>query len=173
MRPRWLGLDHAAARGARRPSSELRELARAGHPSRLILTDTGPPARPSTPLAARSTAAAEVARPRRGPAPPAGRRGREPSYFVVTEALANVAKYSQAAPTAIRSRPTGPPVSSRRVEVADDGVGGADPSSGTGLRGLADRLESINGSLEVRSPIGGGTRLLARIPVSAAELVPA
>ena len=59
------------------------------------------------------------------------------------------------------------------VEITDDGIGGADASSGTGLRGLADRLESIDGSLEVVSPAGGGTRLVARIPVPTAVATPA
>jgi signal transduction histidine kinase len=50
------------------------------------------------------------------------------------------------------------------VEVADDGVGGADPENGTGLRGLADRLAAIEGRLEVDSPPGTGTTIRARIP---------
>ncbi len=50
------------------------------------------------------------------------------------------------------------------VEVSDDGVGGADPSGGSGLRGLADRVEALGGSLEVVSPAGAGTSLRAEIP---------
>ena len=50
------------------------------------------------------------------------------------------------------------------VEVSDDGVGGADPGAGSGLRGLADRVEALGGSLEVVSPAGGGTSLRAEIP---------
>jgi signal transduction histidine kinase len=50
------------------------------------------------------------------------------------------------------------------VEVTDDGVGGADPARGSGLRGLADRVEALGGSLEVRSPTGGGTSVRATIP---------
>jgi signal transduction histidine kinase len=50
------------------------------------------------------------------------------------------------------------------IEVADDGIGGADLSRGTGLRGLADRVAALNGSLRVESPQGGGTRLTAEIP---------
>jgi signal transduction histidine kinase len=53
------------------------------------------------------------------------------------------------------------------VEVADDGIGGADPSAGSGLRGLADRVEAVEGRLRVESPEGHGTRVLASIPVSA------
>ena len=51
-----------------------------------------------------------------------------------------------------------------RVEVSDDGVGGADPAVGSGLRGLADRVEALGGSLEVTSPVGAGTSLRAEIP---------
>jgi signal transduction histidine kinase len=51
-----------------------------------------------------------------------------------------------------------------RIEVSDDGIGGADLSRGTGLRGLADRVAALNGSLCVESPAGGGTRLVAEIP---------
>jgi signal transduction histidine kinase len=53
------------------------------------------------------------------------------------------------------------------VEVADDGIGGADPLAGSGLRGLADRVEALDGRLEVESPIGAGTRVRAVIPLSA------
>ena len=53
------------------------------------------------------------------------------------------------------------------VEVADDGRGGADPRTGTGLRGLLDRVSAVDGTLEVVSPRGGGTRIVARIPTAA------
>ena len=59
------------------------------------------------------------------------------------------------------------------VEIVDDGVGGADPTLGSGLRGLADRLAAISGTLEIVSPSGGGTRLVARIPNAARIPVPA
>src|SRR6478672_1442667 len=71
------------------------------------------------------------------------------AYFVASEALTNVAKYAQATAAAMR-------VSDRDgtllVEIADDGVGGADDSLGTGLRGLADRVEALGGRLLVTSP---------------------
>jgi signal transduction histidine kinase len=51
-----------------------------------------------------------------------------------------------------------------RVHIADDGVGGADESRGSGLRGLADRVEALGGTLRVWSPVGGGTRVVAEIP---------
>jgi signal transduction histidine kinase len=83
------------------------------------------------------------------------------AYFVCSEALANVAKYAAASNVAVsvRSDPGG-----IRVEVEDDGVGGADPGRGTGLRGLADRVETLGGTLTVDSPPGRGTRLVAVIP---------
>jgi signal transduction histidine kinase len=84
------------------------------------------------------------------------------AYFVCTEALANVIKYAEASRAFISVT-----VGERRlrVTVADDGVGGADPTDGTGLRGLADRLEALGGTLEVESPPGHGTRLTAELPL--------
>ena len=52
------------------------------------------------------------------------------------------------------------------IEVEDDGIGGADPGSGSGLRGLADRLAALDGTIAVVSPVGGGTRISARIPTN-------
>jgi signal transduction histidine kinase len=83
------------------------------------------------------------------------------AYFVCSEALANVAKYASAShvTVSVRSDPGG-----TTVDVEDDGVGGADPGRGTGLRGLADRVETLGGTLTVDSPPGRGTRLVAVIP---------
>jgi signal transduction histidine kinase len=83
------------------------------------------------------------------------------AYFVCAEALANLAKYAAASKVAVsvRSDPGG-----TTVEIEDDGVGGADPGRGTGLRGLADRVETLGGTLTVDSPPGRGTRLVAVIP---------
>src|SRR5262249_35180720 len=76
------------------------------------------------------------------------------AYFVVAEALTNVARYAKASSAEVRiARNGGYAV----VEVRDDGVGGADPATGTGLRGLADRLAALDGRLEVHSPPGEGT----------------
>ena len=85
-------------------------------------------------------------------------------YFICSEALANVAKYASASSVAVSVRAGG-----RRVAVAveDDGVGGADPTGGTGLRGLADRVEALGGALHVDSVRGRGTRLVAEIPYAA------
>jgi signal transduction histidine kinase len=79
----------------------------------------------------------------------------------VAEALTNVAKYADASHATVNvERNNGRLV----VEVADDGVGGADPDNGTGLRGLADRLAVIEGRLEVESSPGRGTTIRAKIP---------
>jgi signal transduction histidine kinase len=83
------------------------------------------------------------------------------AYFVVAEALANIAKYASASTVSITvGRRNGRAV----VEVADDGVGGADPARGSGLRGLADRVEALGGALALESPRGAGTRLRVEIP---------
>jgi len=83
------------------------------------------------------------------------------AYFVCSEALANVAKYAAASQVAVsvRSDPA-----ATTVEIEDDGIGGADPGRGTGLRGLADRVETLGGTLTIDSPPGRGTRLVAVIP---------
>jgi signal transduction histidine kinase len=82
-------------------------------------------------------------------------------YYLVAEALANVAKYSSATLVSVNvDRRNGQAV----VEVSDDGVGGADPARGSGLRGLADRVEALGGAFVVESPQGKGTRLRAEIP---------
>jgi signal transduction histidine kinase len=84
------------------------------------------------------------------------------AYFVCSEALANIAKHAGASKASV-SVTSGEGVVS--VAIEDDGLGGADPAHGTGLSGLADRLEALGGTLEVESPPGRGTRLAARIPL--------
>ena len=86
------------------------------------------------------------------------------AYFVISEALANVAKYAAASSVTVGADWSDGQLA---VEIADDGVGGADATSGSGLRGLADRLAALDGRLEIRSTVGGGTRVLARIPSAA------
>jgi signal transduction histidine kinase len=81
-------------------------------------------------------------------------------YFVCSEALANVAKHASA--SAVRLSVTAR-AGTITVEVADDGAGGADPG-GRGIRGLADRVETLGGTLTVASAPGRGTRLTAVIP---------
>jgi signal transduction histidine kinase len=133
---------------------ELRELARGIHPA--VLNHGLEAALDS--LAARSTVPTTVAYEGDGPLP-------EPvelaAYFVASEALTNVAKYAQATAARVRFSHTG-----RRavIEIADDGVGGADDSAGSGLRGLADRVEALDGRLHVVSPPGAGTVVTAELP---------
>ncbi len=83
-------------------------------------------------------------------------------YFVACEALANVAKYAQATAVSVSVARTGGGVA---IEIADDGVGGADAARGSGLRGLADRVEALGGHLLVTSPAGAGTVVTADVPV--------
>jgi PAS domain S-box-containing protein len=84
------------------------------------------------------------------------------AYYVVAEALTNVAKYAHASTASVRVAQIGDRL---RVDVMDDGVGGADASSGTGLLGLADRLAALSGSFEVESEVDAGTQLRAEIPL--------
>jgi len=83
------------------------------------------------------------------------------AYYVVSEALANAAKHSRAGRVLVS---VGCVDERLIVEVADDGVGGADATGGSGLRGLSDRLAALNGRLSLESPEGGGTRLRAELP---------
>jgi signal transduction histidine kinase len=83
------------------------------------------------------------------------------AYYVVSESLANVAKHARATSASVQvERDQGQVV----VEIVDNGVGGADTERGTGLRGLADRVEALGGRLRVWTPHGGGTRVRAEMP---------
>jgi signal transduction histidine kinase len=83
------------------------------------------------------------------------------AHFVVSEALANVAKYAGASAASVAVHRVDGHVT---VEIADDGVGGADDRRGSGLRGLADRVEALDGRLRVVSPAGRGTVVTAELP---------
>jgi signal transduction histidine kinase len=84
-------------------------------------------------------------------------------FFVCSEALANAAKHAAASCASIElHEDRGRLV----VTIADDGVGGASPSQGSGLRGLADRIEALGGRLNVHSPPGAGTKVSAEVPVA-------
>jgi len=85
------------------------------------------------------------------------------AYFVVAEALANVAKHAQATEAWVAVARDGDALA---VEIRDDGRGGADRGAGSGLRGLEDRVAALDGTLEVESPPGGGTRVRARLPLA-------
>jgi signal transduction histidine kinase len=136
---------------------ELRELARGIHPA--VLTDCGletalnaliqrAPQRVELRMAVsgRLDSAIEVA-----------------AYFLVSEALTNVAKHAQADTVTVELWATD---GSLVVTIDDDGVGGADPDRGSGLRGLVDRVDAVGGRLDVMSPPGLGTRLCARLPTN-------
>jgi signal transduction histidine kinase len=84
------------------------------------------------------------------------------AYFIVSESLTNARKYADANAVWIRVTPV---AEALVVEIVDDGSGGADPASGTGLRGLADRIDSLGGRLEIDSAPGSGTRVSARLPL--------
>jgi signal transduction histidine kinase len=84
------------------------------------------------------------------------------AYFVVAEALTNVAKYAAASHIDLAAESDAHEL---RIEISDDGVGGADPDGGSGLRGLADRVAALGGRLDIRSPAGAGTRVVARLPL--------
>jgi signal transduction histidine kinase len=83
------------------------------------------------------------------------------AYYVVSESLTNVAKHAQAETVTVE---VGVTTDTLIVEIVDDGIGGADSERGTGLRGLADRIEALNGHLRVWSSVGKGTRVRAEIP---------
>lgn len=147
------GSDELAA-----ATTELRELARGLHPA--VLTDRGlGPALQA--LAERATVRVTL-----GPIP----AERLPApvevalYFVVAEALTNVARYAEANVARIEVAREAAAIT---VEITDDGIGGADPSDGSGLRGLADRVAALDGRLDIESPPGAGTTVRATLPLPA------
>jgi signal transduction histidine kinase len=134
---------------------ELRELARGIHP--VVLTERGlGPALDA--LLARAPVPVEIVElPERRLTEPV----EAAAYYVVAEAIANVGKYARASSATVSiARSNG----RATVTVSDDGVGGADPDRGSGLRGLAARVEALNGRLDVDSAPGRGTRIMAEIP---------
>jgi signal transduction histidine kinase len=139
---------------------DLRELAAGIHPS--ILTDRGLSAALEA-LATRSPMPVELGQvpPERLPGPV-----ETSAYFVVAEALTNAAKHARCSHAYVGVRVEN---GSATVEVHDDGVGGADPTAGSGLRGLADRVSALGGRLEIESPAGEGTTVRARIALGTPE----
>src|SRR3954454_19809172 len=139
-------------------SAELRELARGIHPA--VLTERGlAPAIAA--LAARAPLPVEVLDVPEERLPTAAETT---AYFTVAEALTNVAKYAEATYATVRVACEGDDLV---VEVRDDGVGGADPDGGSGLRGLSDRVAACDGGLSVSSPPGAGTLVRAVLPLAA------
>ena len=151
-------IDEAHA-DAKQALAELRDLARGLHPA--VLADRGLDAALSG-LAARSPVPVTVEVDPGGASP----GGPSPvveaiAYFVVAEALTNVAKHAKASRAAVVVRRLDGQL---RIVVTDDGAGGADPRRGTGLRGLADRVSGVDGRLFVDSPAGGPTVITVELP---------
>ncbi|GLX02429.1 DUF4118 domain-containing protein [Microtetraspora sp. NBRC 16547] len=137
---------------------DLRELSRGIHPAILSKGGLGPALKM---LARRSPIPVEldVRADRRLP-----ERVEVATYYVVSEALTNVAKHAHASVAYVQ---VGVEDASIRISVRDDGIGGADPHAGSGLIGLSDRVQALGGTMEIASPVGRGTTLAAVIPVEA------
>jgi signal transduction histidine kinase len=153
--PELGSLIESASKEAREALTELRELARGIHPA--VLTEAGLTGAIQA-LAERSPVATTITAVPEGRFPAAIEAT---AYFVVSEALANVAKHARAGGAQVTIRKL---AGRLLVEVSDDGTGGARAAGGSGLRGLADRVASVGGVLQVDSPPGRGTRLEAEIP---------
>jgi PAS domain S-box-containing protein len=148
------GETEEAAAEARRAIEELRSLAAGIHPA--VLTDRGLAAALEDLTADAPLPVLLDTEERRYPPDVEAA-----AYFVAAEALANVAKHAQATHAVVTARAD----ERLRITIADDGRGGADPSRGTGLRGLADRVAALGGTFSVES--GDGTVVSASLPISA------
>jgi signal transduction histidine kinase len=146
------------ARGTAEILEELREMSRGIHPAILSLGGLGPalkalarrspvPVKLDVRVQARLAERAEVA-----------------AYFVVSEALVNVAKHARASVVEVQVEVRDGALA---VSISDDGIGGADPSRGSGLIGLTDRVEASGGTISISSHAGAGTRITAELPVDA------
>jgi signal transduction histidine kinase len=142
------GLDEAVA--------EVQELSRGIHPA--ILSKGGIDVALKS-LARRSTLPVEVVLRIERQLPQAVEVA---AYYVVSETLTNVAKHARASAVQLRAETEGDVV---RIAIRDDGVGGAEIRSGSGLVGLRDRVEALGGMVDVHSPSGGGTALVATLPL--------
>jgi PAS domain S-box-containing protein len=156
--PMARGLLDSAITELREALEELRELARGIHPA--MLTKYGLE-RAVAALAVRSPVPVEIAAMPEERLPPPVEVA---AYYIMAEAITNVAKYAAASHITVTVDQAG---DCTRVEVTDDGIGGADLAAGSGLRGIADRVEALNGHLQVMSPIGVGTTVRAEIPRTA------
>jgi signal transduction histidine kinase len=155
LEPGVAGLIDESLQSARSGIEELRELARGLHPA--ILTDRGLGAAVES-LADRAPLPVEIDIPH-GRYPPSVESA---AYFVVAEALTNVTEYAEANLARV-----GAVEADGRLclTIEDDGIGGAQASPGSGLAGLRDRVAALDGALTVDSPVGGGTRVRAEIPL--------
>jgi len=135
---------------------ELRELARGIHPALLSERGLGPALEA---LASRCPVPVEISGVPEGPL---CRPVESAAYYITAEALTNVAKYAHARTARVELAVEDDTL---RVQIRDDGIGGADPTIGTGLRGLHDRVEALDGRLEVESPPGAGTTVSVELPL--------
>jgi len=135
---------------------ELRELARGIHPA--LLSDRGLRAALEA-LAARAPVPIEITGVPEEPLP---KPVEAAVYFVTAEALTNVAKYARADGASVDLTVDDGSV---LLQITDDGVGGADTAGGTGLSGLCDRVEALDGTIDIESPPGGGTAVRVQIPL--------
>jgi signal transduction histidine kinase len=137
-------------------SDQLREIAHGLHPAILSEGGLEPALRA---LRRRSAVPVELALR-------TGRRLPEPvevaTYYVVCEGLTNAAKHAHASVVHVDLDTED---ATLRLEIRDDGIGGADPGKGSGLLGLSDRIETLGGTLDITSPAGKGTTLLIEIPL--------
>jgi signal transduction histidine kinase len=137
-------------------SEEVQEISRGLHPAMLSKGGLGPALKT---LARRSTVPVEL---------DLGFSARLPdsaevaAYYVVAEALTNAAKHARASIVNVRVAADGADL---RLSIRDDGIGGAEVGTGSGLIGLIDRVEALGGTLKISSQIGSGTSLLAKIPI--------
>jgi signal transduction histidine kinase len=146
----------AATEALRGALAELRELARGLHPSVLTTDGLGPAIEQ---LVSRSPIPVSVEVPEtRFP-----EAVETACYFTAAEALANVAKYAEATDVAVHIEQQDGRI---RLQVSDNGVGGADPKAGSGLTGLVDRIAALDGTLTVDSPVGVGTTVTVELPLS-------
>jgi PAS domain S-box-containing protein len=148
-------LDRIAT-GLEEALEEVQELSRGIHPAILSKGGLGPAL---TALARRSPVPVEVALYIESQPPEAVEVA---AYYVVSEALTNVAKHARASAVQVTADTEGQAL---RISICDDGVGGADIHSGSGLVGLRDRVDALGGTVDVRSPPGGGTALVATLPL--------
>ncbi|MDB5063951.1 MAG: two-component system sensor kinase [Chloroflexi bacterium] len=150
-------LSHTA-HGLAGAFEDLREISRGIHPAILSKGGLGPALKT---LARRSSVAVllDVSLDRRLP-----ENAEVAAYYVVSEALTNVAKHARASMVHVGAEAAG---ANLELSIRDDGVGGADLRKGSGLLGIRDRVEALGGHMEIASPAGVGTSLLVRIPIEA------
>jgi signal transduction histidine kinase len=151
------GLAIQLAEGMKDASDELREVSRGIHPTILTEAGLGPALRA---LARRSEIPIGVA---------VGLDERLPdevetaAYYIASEALTNVAKHAHASTVELSATHDDRVLT---LEIRDDGIGGVDASRGSGILGLTDRIEALDGSISISSPPRGGTKLRVQLPIA-------